>query len=132
MLAGFERNLEQALRLAASQAPITVLARQPWLDKVTFSEKERSTFWNYSRGAAFYGRATGYYSDAAISRTLRAIDDVALRVADRCGVPSIDLQSLIGTDSGLFYDRNHFRPAASVPIAEAVTEVLLGAAENES
>lgn len=124
MVDHFERWFERCIRRARAKAPLVLVVRQPWLQK-QFAPQEELALWSYAVGRPYHQRCTTYFAHETAWKLLQAVDDRARDVADRVGVPQLDLMALLPRDFATWYDEQHHTPAGCRLVGEAVARALL-------
>jgi hypothetical protein len=124
MLAHFERQLREALRLAGAHAERVLVVRQPWFDRPCTPE-EAALMWHGGAGQAWKEEVTTYFSHDVLSRLMAALDACAARVAEEAGVEQLDLRPLLPAGAEHYYDFFHATPAGARIVAGAVAATVL-------
>jgi lysophospholipase L1-like esterase len=124
VLSHMEKHFRRCIHAAKQYGHAVVVARQPWLEKDSFTPEEEALFWNFCIGTAYNEKATGFFSDRVINILMRSVDDMVKRVCEEEGTRDVDLQGLVGSDSVYFHDRIHFTKEAGPVFADVLSEAL--------
>jgi hypothetical protein len=131
MLDSFEESFRSSLRIAIESADRVIVARQPWLDKSSYSPEEESRCWHGMLGDAWAGEVREFVDNQLLRSLMAQLDARAAAVSEELGVAHIDLRRVLSSDLSDYYDFFHFTPTGAAKVAAAVAEcVLAGPAER--
>lgn len=126
VLANFERAMRSALRRAQAGADRVIVIRQPWFEKEHFSAAEEAQLWNGGVGDAYHEEVTTYFSNPALFKMFRRMDERLVSVCTELKIEHIDVMSLLEPSVRSYYDHIHFTPEAADRVAECVVGEILG------
>lgn len=126
MLDTFERCLGRVLLQARAHATRVLLVRQPWFEK-DYTPEEIAHLWHGGVGHAWKKQSISvYYAFDVVNRLMALVDERAVRVAERLGVPHVDVRRVLEPTLANYYDYLHYTPAGGRKVGVAVASALLG------
>ncbi|MCC7054616.1 MAG: hypothetical protein IT355_15200 [Gemmatimonadaceae bacterium] len=131
----FEERLESLVDRALEHVEHVVVVRQPWFEKAEYSEEEVAQFWNGSIGDAYMTPCDTFFSHQVVAELCRQLDERVVVVAERAGVPTVNVNAHLEPSTATYIDQFHFTPLGSQLVAQAVRDGVLdavhGAREHE-
>jgi hypothetical protein len=124
MLNFFEEQFRELLRRAQAHADRVLVVRQPWFEK-DYTYKESACLWHGAAGDPQREEIRTYYSTDVVCRLMRMLDARAVSVAEELMVEQLNVMPLLEPSLEMYYDFNHFTPAGSAKVAEAVGAAIL-------
>jgi lysophospholipase L1-like esterase len=124
LLEYFQTFFRKMVQRAAGRAQRVIVVRQPWFDK-EHTPEEKAVLWNFGVGRPYVEEVTTYYSHRVVSELMRAVDEVAVRVAAECGVEQLDLMPVLDRSLETYYDFLHFTPEGARVVGETVAAKIL-------
>jgi len=132
MLLGLEKGLRQSIELAKGKARRIIFVRQPWFYKDQMTEREDCNLWMGKIGGARNDGEWKFLSNTALFYLVSLVDEVVVRVAEEYGLETVDLQQLLETRLGVFYDQGHVTEEGSAQVAHHVaSQITLGHSNAE-
>ena len=130
MLDAFDESFRSALRIAIERADRVIVARQPWLDKSSYTAEEESRCWHGMLGNAWEGEVREFVDNQVLRSLMAQLDARAAAASEELGVEQIDLRRVVSSDLSDYYDFLHFTPAGAEKVARAVAECVLADAAD--
>jgi len=125
MLLSMEQGLRRAIDLARTRTSRIILVRQPWFDKEHLTDEEEQSLWIGQVEKGLSESSWKFLSRPDLLRLLASVDQTVLRVAHDCQLETIELQSVVRTRSGMFYDDFHLSEAGAAEVAIGVASEIL-------
>ena len=130
MLDAFDESFRSSLRIAIERADRVIVARQPWLDKPSYSPEDESRCWHGMLGDAWAGEVREFVDNQLLRSLMTQLDARAAAACEELGVTHIDLRRAVSSDLSDYYDFFHFTPAGAAKVAVAVAECILANAAD--
>lgn len=124
MLDHFEEHFTKLIQTAQRRAARVVVVRQAWRNE--FGPGDERMLWNFGLGRPYREEVTAYFTPRVVNELMRAVDERAVRVAERMGVEHVDLMPVLEQSSETFYDGLHFTPYGAEVVGRAVAGAILG------
>lgn len=119
-LAVFEDNINQMIDLAKSRAIRIVFLTQPYLWSQNLTSEEAGLLW-----FGYTEDKKKYYSIGALIEGLNKFNLRLRQVCKKRNVECIDLEGLIPSNTGFFYDDVHFNEDGCRRVAGIISEYLI-------
>ena len=130
MLAHYETNLRELVRLVQGKAKLVLVVRQPWFEK-DFTPEERRMLWMFGDGRAYAEDVQSYYDHRVIWPIFQEVDAITARVTRELGAQELDLMPHLPRDLETYYDELHHTPAGCRLVAEHVARAILSGTRGE-
>ncbi|MHC4568687.1 MAG: SGNH/GDSL hydrolase family protein [Planctomycetota bacterium] len=113
----FEQNLRSLIGVCRAHEIPIVLLTQPSLFRSDLNEHEKSLLWVTPGGRR--------YCPGDMASLMDRYNECTRNVAERFGVPLVDLAAELPRDTGVFYDDCHFNFSGSDKVATIIAAALL-------
>lgn len=124
-LAGYRARLHALIDVAHMHETRIVFLTQPVMWSAALPDRLQDLLWAGGVGDYQRGRATAYYSPAALAEGMRQFNDTLRHVCASRRVECIDLAATLPRDDSVFYDDCHFNENGARLLAAIVADTLL-------
>ena len=125
LLAHYDRNLRELLKLLRTKVKRVLFVAQPFLDK-TLDADEHRRIWNFGYGRPYHEVLDTYYRYDVVREMLYAVRERGLAVAAEEGAEVYDMVSDVPSDWDHYYDSLHHTPLGNAVVAERIAGHVLG------
>ncbi len=120
-LGAFERNLTDLVSAIRRAGVDVVVGSQPSLYREDLTREEREVVW-FAKAHQENGRRA---SIASMADGMRRFNEVSRAVAERAGVPFVDLDAAVPKTTEYLYDDVHYTAKGAARVAESLTRAVV-------